>query len=80
MDLMLDDWEHWNITALDVVPSVCLTNYLCLYVIPLNVIFIDSRNNWIAIFLQCPILCVSKDSTAEYLIRLRTTAWITEIV
>ena len=43
--LMLDDWEHLNITALDDVPSVCLTNYLCLYVIPLYVLFIDSRNN-----------------------------------
>ena len=25
---MLNDWEHWSITALDGVPSVCLTNYL----------------------------------------------------
>ena len=39
------DWEHWSITALDGVPSVCLTNYLCLYVIPLYVLLIVSRNN-----------------------------------
>ena len=32
---MLDDWEHWSITASDGVPSVCLTNCLYLYVIPL---------------------------------------------
>ena len=37
---MLDDWEHWGITALDGVPSVCLTNCLCLYVIPLYALFI----------------------------------------
>ena len=24
--LMLEDWEHWSITALDDMPSVCLTN------------------------------------------------------
>ena len=69
--LMLDDWEHWSITALGGVPSVCLTNYLCLYVIPLYVLFIVSRNNWIAIYLQCLILRVNEDST---------TAWIMEIV
>ena len=57
--------------ALGGVPSVCLTNYLCLYVIPLYVLFIDSRNNWIATFLQCLILRVSQDSTI---------AWIKEIV
>ena len=50
--LMLDDWEHWSIIALDGVPSVCLTNYLCLYIIPLYVLFIVSRNNWIATYLQ----------------------------
>ena len=26
---MLDDWEHWNITALDGVPSVCLYAFVC---------------------------------------------------
>ena len=46
--LMLDDWELWSITALDGVPSVCLTNYLCLYVVPLYVLFIVSRNNLIS--------------------------------
>ena len=69
--IMLDDWEHRNITALAGVPSLCLTNYLCLYIISLYVLFIDSRNNWIATFLQCLILRVSQDST---------TAWIMEIV
>ena len=43
---MLDDWEHWSITASDGVPSVCLPNCLYLYVIPLYVLFIVSRNNW----------------------------------
>ena len=69
--LMLDDWEHWIITALDGVPSVCLTNCLCLYVILLYVLFIVSRNDWIATYLQCLILHVNQDST---------TAWIMEIV
>ena len=32
---MLDDWEHWSITVLDGVPSVCLTNYLRFYVMSL---------------------------------------------
>ena len=68
--LMLDDWEHWSITALDGVPSVWLTNYLCLYVIPRYVLFIFSRNNWIATCLQCLILHVNQDLT---------TAWIMEI-
>ena len=65
--LMLDDWEHLIITALDGVPSVCLTNYLCLYIMPLYVLLILSRNNWISTYLQCLILCVNQDST---------TAWI----
>ena len=62
---------HWSITALDGVPSVCLTNCLCLYVIPLYVLFIVSRNNWIAAYLQCLILRVCQDSI---------TVWIMEIV
>ena len=52
--------------------AICfLTNCLCLYVIPLYVLFIVSRNNWIATFLQCLILCVFQDSI---------TGWIMEIV
>ena len=69
--LMLDDWEHWSITALADVKSVCLTNYHCLYVIPLYVLFIVSRNNWIATYLQFLILRVNQDST---------TSWIMDIV
>ena len=67
----INDWEHWSITASDGVPSVCLTNCLYLYVIPLYVLFIVSRNNWIAAYLQCLILRVCQDSI---------TAWIMEIV
>ena len=44
---------------------------LYLYVIPLYVLFIVSRNNWIATYLQCLILRVCQDSI---------TAWIMEIV
>ena len=58
---MLDDWEHWSTTALDGVPSVCLSNCLCMYVIPLYVLFIVSKNNWIATYIQCLIPCVSQD-------------------
>ena len=64
--LLLDDWEHWSITASDCVPSVCLTNYLCLYVIPLYVLLIASRNNWIATYLQCLILHVNQDSCYKH--------------
>ena len=35
LTLVLEDWEHWFIIALEGVPSVCLTNYLCSYVIQL---------------------------------------------
>ena len=61
--LKLDNWEHCSITALDGVPSVCLTNHPCLYVILLYVLFIVSRNNGIATYLQCLIICVNQDST-----------------
>ena len=37
--LVLEDWEHWLIIALNGVPSVCLTNS---YVIQLHVLFIVS--------------------------------------
>ena len=47
--------------SLDGVPSICLTNYLCLSVIALYVLFIVSRNNWIATYLQCLILRVNQD-------------------
>ena len=43
--LVLEDWEHWLIMALDGMPSICLTNYLCSYVIQRNVLFIVSRRN-----------------------------------
>ena len=35
LTLVLEDWEHWLIIALDGVPSVCFTNYLWSYVIQL---------------------------------------------
>ena len=44
-----------GLVLIDGVPSVCLTNCLYLYVIPLYVLFIVSRNNWIATHLQCLI-------------------------
>ena len=37
LTLVLEDWEHWLIIALYDVPSVCLTNYLCSYLIQLYV-------------------------------------------
>ena len=52
-------------TALDGVPSVCLTNCLCLCVIPLYLLFIVSRNNWIATYLQCLILGTRCSQTTQ---------------
>ena len=45
--LMLDDREHWSITVLYGVPSVCLADYLCVYVMLHYVRLIASLNNWI---------------------------------
>ena len=63
LTLVLEDWEHLLIIALDGVPSVCLTNYLCSYVIQLYVLFIVSRRNWNYIYLQCLMFHVSRDLT-----------------
>ena len=45
---------HLRLIALDGVPSACLTNYLCSYVIQLYVLFIvsTSRRNLIYIYLH----------------------------
>ena len=63
LTLVLEDWEHWRIIALDGVPSVCS------YVIQLYVLFIVSRRNLIYIYLKCLIFQAS---------RYLTTAWTME--
>ena len=64
-------WKIGNINlriiaALDDVPSVCLTNYLCSYVKQLYVLFIVLRRNWIYIFTQGMIFHASRDLTTTW--------------
>ena len=63
LTLVLEDWVHKRIRALDGVPSVCLTNYICSYVIQLYVLFIVSRRYWIYIYLRCLLFHASRDLT-----------------
>ena len=55
-----------RIIALDGVPSVCLTNYLCFYVIQLYVLLIVSKRNLIYIYLQCLIFHAIRDLTTSW--------------
>ena len=83
LTLVLEDWEHWLIIALDGEPSVCLTNYLCSCIIQLYVLFIVSRRNWIYIYLQCLIFHASRDLTIAWTMetvwdgRPPVMAWLT---
>ena len=65
LTLVLEEWENWLIIALDGVSSVCLTNYLCSYVIQLYVLFIVSRSISLDLYLST-VPDVSRDLTIDH--------------